>query len=330
MKNVSLFGYGKTTQALSKLFSNVVFYDDKCIKPFTDKNGLIVKPSSEFNPKYSSLEITSPGITPTNSLILKAKNLQSEYDCFVDSTPLKIWISGTYGKTTTTQMMQHLLEKKGSVAGGNIGTPLVSLNQEAKIWILETSSFTMHYTNNTFPNIYVLLPLSPDHLSWHGSMKEYEEAKLKPIYSMKGGEVAIVPKKYANIKTNAMIISYENEEDIATYFKIDSSKVNVYGAFLMDALLAMAVDKILFDEIDYEKINSFKLDAHRQEEFKDSQNRLWVNDTKATNLDATIAAVNRYKNRFIHLILGGDDKGVNLNELFVFLAKTQLTIYAIG
>ena len=65
-------------------------------------------------------------------------------------------------------------------------------------------------------------------------------------------------------------------------------------------------------------------------QFKDSQNRLWVNDTKATNLDATIAAVNRYKNKFIHLILGGDDKGVNLNELFVFLAKIQLTIYAIG
>jgi UDP-N-acetylmuramoylalanine--D-glutamate ligase len=330
MKNVSLFGYGKTTQALSKLFSNVVFYDDKCIKPFTDENGLIVKPSSDFNPKYSSLEITSPGIAPTNQLILKAENLQSEYDCFIDSTPLKIWISGTNGKTTTTQMMQHLLEKKGSVAGGNIGTPLANLNQEAKIWILETSSFTMHYTNKALPNIYVLLPLSPDHLTWHGSMKEYEESKLKPIYSMKEGEVAIVPKKYANIKTNAMIISYGNEEDIASYFKIDSSKVNFHGAFLMDALLAMAMDKILFDEIDYEKINSFKLDSHRQEELKDLQNRLWVNDTKATNLDATIAAVNRYKNKFIHLILGGDDKGVNLNELFVFLAKTQLTIYAIG
>ena len=259
MQNVSLFGYGKTTKALTKLYPIAIFYDDKCIKPFTDENGLIVKPSSDFNPKYSSLEIASPGIAPTNSLILKAKNLQSEYDCFVDSTPLKIWISGTNGKTTTTQMMQHLLEQKGSVAGGNIGTPLASLNQKAKIWILETSSFTMHYTNIASPNIYILLPINPDHLSWHGSMKEYEEAKLKPIYSMKEGEVAIVPKKYANIKTNAMIISYKNEEDIASYFNIDSNKVNFHGAFLMDALLAMAVDKILFDEIDYEKINSFKL-----------------------------------------------------------------------
>jgi UDP-N-acetylmuramoylalanine--D-glutamate ligase len=330
MKNVSLFGYGKTTQALSKLFSNVVFYDDKCIKPFTDENGLIVKPSSDFNPEYSSLEITSPGIAPTNELILKAKNLQSEYDCFLDSSPLKIWISGTNGKTTTTQMMQHLLKNKGSVAGGNIGTPLADLNQVAKMWILETSSFTMHYTNKALPNIYVLLPLSPDHLSWHGSMKEYENAKLKPIYSMKEGEIAIVPKKYANIKTDAMIISYENENDISTYFKIDASKVNFHGAFLMDALLALAVDKILFDEINYEKINSFKLDAHRQEEFKDSQNRLWVNDTKATNLNATIAAVNRYKKKFIHLILGGDDKDVNLEELFVFLSTMQLTVYAIG
>ncbi len=330
MQRVSLFGYGKTTKALTKLFPDAIFYDDKAVKPFRDDNGFRVKPSSEFNPKYSDLEIPSPGIPPSNPLIIQAKNLISEYDCFAKNSPLSIWISGTNGKTTTTQMMQHLLKDKGSEAGGNIGTPLADLSQDADMWILETSSFTIHYTNLAVPNIYVLLPINPDHLSWHGSMDEYVKTKLKPIESMKEGEIAIVPSDYKNIKTSAHVIHYEDENDLASYFEIDTKKVNFKGAFLADALLAMAVDKMLFDRVNYEKINSFVLDPHRQEELRDSKNRLWVNDTKATNIDATIAALNRYKELHVHLILGGDDKGVDLSELFEYLKSCSVKIYNIG
>ncbi|EDZ62320.1 UDP-N-acetylmuramoyl-L-alanyl-D-glutamate synthetase [Sulfurimonas gotlandica GD1] len=330
MQRVSLFGYGKTTKAIAKVAKEAIFYDDKCTKPFRDENGFMVKPSSEFNAKYSQLEIPSPGIPPSNPLILKANNLISEYDYFTESSPLSIWISGTNGKTTTTQMMQHLLESKGSQAGGNIGTPLAELSLDAKMWILETSSFTMHYTNIATPNIYVLLPLSPDHLSWHGSMQEYVDAKLKPLATMKEGEVAIIPDAYKDVKTDAHIITYKDEKNLAERFGIDASRVNFKGAFLADALLAMAVDKVLFDKIDYKKINSFVLDPHRQEELRDAKNRLWVNDTKATNIDASIAALKRYKDSRIHLILGGDDKGVDLNELFVYLQNLNVSIYNIG
>ncbi len=330
MQRVSLFGYGKTTKALAKLFSNPVFYDDKCSKPFTDENGYKVKPSFDFDPNYSDLEIPSPGIAPSNPLIQKAKNLISEYDCFASAAPLTIWISGTNGKTTTTQMMQYLLKDNGSQEGGNIGTPLGELDQNAQIWILETSSFTIHYTKKAVPNIYVLLPITPDHLSWHGSMQEYIDAKLKPLLKMREGEVAIIPEAYKDVKTAAHLITYKDERDLASSFGIEIDKVGFKGAFLMDALLAMAVDKILFDKIDYEKINSFVIDPHRQEELRDSKNRLWVNDTKATNLDATIVALKRYKEQHVHLILGGDDKGVDLSELFVFLQKCNVKIYNIG
>jgi len=330
MSRVSLFGYGGTTKALTKVFPNAIFYDDKCTKPFTDENGFKVKPSSEFNAKYSDLEIPSPGIPPYHELIKKSTNLQSEYDIFADTTPLKIWISGTNGKTTTTQMMQHLLASKGSQAGGNIGTPLADLDADAKMWILETSSFTTHYTNKMRPNIYVLLPINPDHLSWHGSMQEYVEAKLKPIRDMQEGEVAIMPDVYKNIQTDAHIITYKDENDLASHFGIDSKKVKFKGAFLADALLAMAVDKILFDKSNYDAINSFELDPHRQEELFDAKKRLWVNDTKATNIDACIAALKRYKGTKIHLILGGDDKGVDLEELFDFLKNMEVKIYNIG
>jgi len=327
---VSLFGYGKTTKALAKVVKDAIFYDDKCLKPFRDEDGFMVKPSNEFNPKYSSLEIPSPGIPPSNQLIKNSKNIISEYDYFADAKPLKIWISGTNGKTTTTQMMQHLLASKGSVCGGNIGTPLAELNTEAKIWILETSSFTLHYTSIAAPNIYVLLPLSPDHISWHGSMKEYVDAKLKPLSFMKEGEIAIIPEIYKETPTAAHLITYKDEASLAEYFDIDVSKIEFKGAFLADALLAMSIDKILFDEIDYEKINTFTLEAHRQEELRDAKSRLWVNDTKATNLDATIAALKRYKDSYIHLILGGDDKGVELDELFLYMQNFSLSIYTIG
>ena len=330
MKRVSLFGHGSTTKPLAKIIPNAVFYDDKCKKSFNDEDGFLVKPSSEFDENCSDLEITSPGIPPSNALIKRAKNLISDYDYFTDTAPLKIWISGTNGKTTTTQMTQHLLKDKGSVEGGNIGTPLAKLDQNAAIWILESSSFTMHYTNIATPNIYALLPLSPDHLSWHGGMQEYINDKLKPVRMMKKEDIAIIPEAYKDIKTDAKLITYKDENDLASQFGIDSEKIKFKGAFLADALLAMVIDKTLNDRINYEQINSFTLDPHRQEELRDSKDRLWVNDTKATNLDATIAALKRYKDSYIHLILGGDDKGVNLDELFVFLQKQNLKIYNIG
>jgi UDP-N-acetylmuramoylalanine--D-glutamate ligase len=161
-------------------------------------------------------------------------------------------------------------------------------------------------------------------------MQGYIDDKLKPLAQMRVTDIAIVPDAYKNTPTKAKLISYKGEEDLAKIFEINANRVHFKGAFLADALLAMAVDKLLFGRIDYKKMNEFKLDSHRQEELRDFKNRLWVNDTKATNLDATIAAVKRYKDSFIHLILGGDDKGVDLSELFEYLKTVDLKIYAIG
>ena len=335
---ITLFGYGLTTKAIAKHYGPSTFYDDNVTKPFKDENQNAIKPSSEFNPKYSHLEVPSPGIPPQHPLIQQATNLMSEYDLFLgkrspytlEKKPFNIWISGTNGKTTTTQMLQHLLAAKGSLAGGNIGTPLAELDKDAPIWILETSSFTLHYTNEAKPNIYLLLPIAPDHLSWHGNYEEYYKAKLKPLASMREGEVAIVPKAYADIETDAFLITYESGEELAAHFGIDTNKVKFKGAFLLDAIMAMGVEKVLYDSLNYEKMNAFELDPHRQEELHDAQGRLWVNDTKATNIDATLAALERYKDQPIHLILGGDDKGVALEPLFKALIQYELNIYTLG
>ena len=330
-KKPTLFGYGLTTKALAKkLGGGCIFFDDRCEKTYTDENNNTIRPSHEFNPDNSSLEVTTPSLPPQHPLIQKANHLLSEYDYFDEMMPFSIWISGTNGKTTTTQMLTHLLESRGAMSGGNIGTPLADLDENASIWVLESSSFTLHHTQYASPDIYLLLPITPDHLDWHGTPEAYEADKLRPLLTMKEGELALVPKGLNLPKTNAYVVEYDSDAFLCDYFNLDMSKLHYKGAFLQDALLSLAITKVLFDETNYDLLNTFKRDAHRQEEFYDAQGRLWVNDSKATNLDATIQAVKGYADKHIHLILGGDDKGVDLTPLFKAIQTLNLTLYTIG
>ncbi len=315
-QSLRILGKGKTALALKQRFKNACFYDDSDF--------------DRYDISCEDLTIVSPGIPPHNEMIKKAKNLYSDYDLFYDSMPLCIWISGTNGKTTTTQMTQYLLEEKNSVCGGNIGTPLSCLDEDKSIWILETSSFTLHYTKIARPNIYVLLPISEDHISWHGSFEEYQKAKLKPLDLMSEEQIAIIPKEFEDYPSDSYKIVYENTDDLCTKFGINKEKITFKEPFLQDAVLSLCVQKILFDTIDYKKINTFKVDAHKIEEIKDSKGRLWINDSKATNVDATLKALIPYKNKKIYLILGGDDKGANLTPLFKDIKNLDIEIYAIG
>ncbi|EIF50629.1 UDP-N-acetylmuramoyl-L-alanine--D-glutamate ligase [Sulfurovum sp. AR] len=327
----TLFGYGLTTKAIAKkLGGGCTFFDDNVTEAYTDEAGNHILPSALFDPEKSLLEVTTPSLKPDHPLIRSAKNLLSEYDYFEKEMPFSIWISGTNGKTTTTQMLTHLLAKRGALSGGNIGTPLAELDPNAPIWVLESSSFALHHTKTASPDIYLLLPITPDHLDWHETPEAYEADKLRPLLTMKEGELALVPKGLNLPKTHAYVVEYDSNAFIEAYFGLDSSQLRFKGAFLQDALLALAVTKVLFDEADYDLMNAFILDAHRQEEFKDAKGRLWVNDSKATNLDATIQAVKGYADKHIHLILGGDDKGVDLTPLFEVMEPLNLTLYTIG
>jgi UDP-N-acetylmuramoylalanine--D-glutamate ligase len=327
----TLFGYGLTTKAIAKkLGGGCTFFDDNVKEAYKDEAGNHILPSHLFDPEASELEVTTPSLKPDHPLIKSAKNLLSEYDYFAKEMPFSIWISGTNGKTTTTQMLTHLLEKRGALSGGNIGTPLAELDTNAPIWVLESSSFALYHTKTASPDIYLLLPITPDHLDWHDTYEQYEADKLRPLLAMKEGELALVPKGLDLPKTHAYVVEYDSNEFIAEYFNLDSTQLRFKAAFLQDALLALAVTKVLFDEADYTLMNTFTLDAHRQEELKDAQGRLWVNDSKATNLDATVQAVKGYADKHIHLIMGGDDKGVDLTPLFESMKSLNLTLYTIG
>jgi UDP-N-acetylmuramoylalanine--D-glutamate ligase len=313
---IRVLGKGLTAQAIKDKFANAILYDDKDFNLYDTSSD---KPT-----------IVSPGIPPSNEMVKRSKNIQSDYDLFSDEMPFSIWISGTNGKTTTTQMCQHLLNKYNSLCGGNIGIPLSALDVNASIWILETSSFTLHYTNKAKPCLYILLPISEDHITWHGSFKHYQEAKLKPLQYMSEGEIAIIPEAFKDYPTKAHKITYSSSDDLCKEFNIEKEKIKFNEPFLLDAILAMSCEKILFDKINYEMINTFTIDEHKIEEFYDKDKRLWVNDSKATNVDATINALIPYKKKKIHLILGGDDKGANLIPLFENIKDLDLIVYAIG
>lgn len=315
-EKIRILGKGITALALKDKFPNATLYDDN------DFN--------EYDSNSNEYTVVSPGIPPYNNMVLNSKNLISDYDLFASVMPFSIWISGTNGKTTTTQMCQHLLCEYSSIYGGNIGVPLSHLDEKAPIWILETSSFTLHYTNKTKPNIYILLPISEDHITWHGSFEEYKNAKLKPLSLMNENDIAIIPAEFKDFKTNAHVITYKNSDDLCEHFKIDKNEIKFKEPFLLDAILAMATKKIIFDEIDYELINEFVIDKHKVEEFKDNKNRLWIDDSKATNVDATINAIVPYNDKNIHIILGGDDKGANLVPLFENIKNLNIYVYAIG
>lgn len=317
----SLFGYGLTTKAIAKEGGFNIF-DDNFKEIKKDEFGNTLLPSHLFNPNSSTLEITSPGIPPDNPLIKKAKNLISEFDYYYKKEIFQIWVTGTNGKTTTTQMIHFLLKDIADI-GGNIGIPLANLKKD--IWIIEASSFQLYYTKYAKPNIFIILPIKEDHLSWHKTFNNYVEAKLSPLKRMTPRDIVILPKEF-NVKTDAFKITYENEKDLINYFQF--KEISFKEPFLLDELLAKAVYKILF--LKEKSLKDFKIDEHKLEEIIDKLGRVWVNDSKATNVDATINALKRYKNKKIFLIIGGVDKGQNFDELFSYMQKLDIKIFIIG
>lgn len=343
---ISIFGYGVTTTPLVSFLNQqghkLAIYDDRFTKITTDEIGNTFLPPSEFHPAQSDQEILSPGIPPSHPLVQRAQNLLSEYDYFdgllqADSinTPHIVWISGTNGKTTTTEMTTLILQNLGAQSGGNIGTPLATLYaQKPRIWILETSSFMLHYTHKATPQIYALLPIREDHITWHGSFENYVESKLSPLSRMGSTSFALIPDELASHPLaqgyKGTLITYASSKDLSAKLQIDSESIQFKEPFLLDSLLALGIAKLGFGADDINVLNTFRIGAHRIAEFYDQSGQLWVDDSKGTNVDATIEAIRRYLGWHIIIILGGDDKGANLTPLFEFMRDKDIEIVSIG
>lgn len=333
---IALLGFGKTNQALLKYINaqgiGCVISDDAFQEESRDEFGNIF--TQDFARFETTMQIPSPGIPPYNTMIKQSSNLVSEYDYILSQIHEKqIWVSGTNGKTTTTEMLEWVLRDFGGMSGGNIGTPLAVLAEyKPRIWILETSSFSLHYTRRVSPQCYILLPLSEDHISWHGNYEAYIRDKLGVLERMSEESVAFIPK---NLQSHTRgfkgrVFLYEDSKDLADAFGINLEKIPFKEPFLLDALLALCGAEVVCGQSRVEAIKDYKIGGHKIEEFRDSRGRLWVNDSKGTNADASIWALRTYKGRKIFLILGGEDKGADLSDLFKEMQGEDIEIFAIG
>ena len=147
------------------------------------------------------------------------------------------------------------------------------------------------------------------------------------------------PDMFVKVDGNKLIISDKREPKyVLFHFDVNINKNKEHLFFALDDRKSvyikdrrLNIDNCVFD-INNSRIyiNGTSDEKNKLEEIKDSQNRLWVNDTKATNESAVMAALNRYKDKKIHLIIGGDDKGVDLSNLFDFMKGFDIELYAIG
>lgn len=261
------------------------------------------------------------------------------------SKPKIIAVTGTNGKTTTVHLIHHLLKTAGkqSVLAGNVGTPLLQcLDKIAAetFLVLEVSSYQLESTPSLRPDCAVWLNVTEDHLDWHESFEAYVSAKAKLIRQtapeglvIYNGEDAIVSQCVLQIPSPRLVFSVKRKvplggfvEEGVLYVKMKPSaetlqfpleKVLLKGIHSWENMLAslLAVSPFISDPKLLQKgLETFEPLPHRMQEIRKKEGILYINDSKATNVGATLKAFLGTKKPIIW-IAGGRDKGGNLEPL---------------
>jgi UDP-N-acetylmuramoylalanine--D-glutamate ligase len=284
------------------------------------------------------------GLQPISDLeILYHSNPQARY----------VGVTGSNGKSTTTALLGHILKECGKSVevGGNIGIPVMHLNPLTKdgTYVLEVSSYQLETSPNLHFNISILLNITPDHLDRHGGMEGYIEAK-KLIYknstpndtliigvddepctkiyeSLKdSGSVGLIPISVTKVLSHGIYVSeeilYENRNPVMDLKQFDRLRgghnwQNIAAAY--GALRSMNVDP----EHIREGIASFPGLAHRQQVVATHENVLFVNDSKATNVEAVAKAFEAYQDFPIYWLLGGQPKEGGITSLKPYFSNVK-------
>ena len=251
-------------------------------------------------------------------------------------------VTGTNGKTTTVTLLGLLLKEKFSRVGvgGNIGVPLceVALEVGAGGYLAaEISSYQMEATKNFKPHISAILNITPDHLKRHGSMEVYQAMKER-IFAQQTAEDFLILNyddertreiknraackvlyfsrqveldEGAFVKNNRLVIKFDGTHELCTIdelgIKGGHNVENALAAALMAFLAGVDVDKIS------KVLKSFQGVEHRIEFVKEIGGVKYYNDSKATNTDSAIKALETFAGHIV-LIAGGDDKGTDLTD----------------
>jgi len=247
-----------------------------------------------------------------------------ELACQFLTKPL-IAITGTNGKTTTTTLIGEMLKAAGkSIAvAGNIGLPLIEIDDKGLDYIVvEISSYQLEGSRAFHPHISVILNIQPDHLERHHTMTEYIKQKTKIFLNQTGDDYLVFneadPQVAAMVAgASAKLIGFDQQRanEIIT---LKPEEIKIPGRHNLENALAAAQVAYLCGvkkEIVAQVLKHFPGVEHRIE-YVDTINGVeYRNDSKGTNPDSTMVALETFAGRGIVLILGGKDKGVDLMPL---------------
>ena len=301
----------------------------------------------------TNFAITSPGIPPKSEIIqkLRQKNIPviSEIEYAYRNTNIPfIVITGTNGKTTTTALVSHILSKNFSApVCGNIGVPPSSLIDENHDFLVcEVSSFQSEMTKEFKAKIACWTNFTPDHIDWHGGLENYFKAKAKLFIGSQAPEYSVLnaqDKRLAEFSKECKnVVMFDDDKDCyiknnAIFYKGEEiitfsdcplighhNHQNVMCGIVIAKLVGMKNEDIR------ERIMSFKAPEHRLEKVREIDGITFYNDSKATNPEASIVAIDSFNDVDVALILGGRDKNTDLTEMCNSINKHIHTVLLIG
>jgi UDP-N-acetylmuramoylalanine--D-glutamate ligase len=298
--------------------------------------------------------VLSPGINPSVPLVQTLQQAgvplfgELELAYHFCECPI-VAITGTNGKTTTTELIDAVLRAGGkrTMASGNIGTAFstaVRESAELDAMVLEVSSFQLEHIVDFRPRISVHLNLTPDHLDRYASMEEYELAKWQIFRNQTADDYAIVNANLRLPQMAAQRITFSVTGQVAAYQLqegwlmaggervLEQSRTHLIGphnAENMLAALAVADLYAIPREAALAALITYRPLPHRLENVGEIDGVIFLNDSKATNIDALEKAL-LAMDRPVVLLAGGKDKGLDFNGLVPLLRKKAKAVVLIG
>jgi UDP-N-acetylmuramoylalanine--D-glutamate ligase len=315
---------------------------------------VICGPDADRDSNDYDLVVTSPGIDPASAL---GRNFWSRKVEIIGELELGwrsceapvIAVTGTNGKTTTTEMLAQMLNQCGqkTIACGNIGKPLSEVAREKikyDVLTVEVSSFQLETIREFHPSIALWLNFAPDHLDRYRSVGDYRSAKLRLFKNQTSDDVAIVNASESLPELRARKITfsaYTNRADFrlsegAILFEnqpvLRMNRTKLRGSHnienLMATLAAGHTRGLSFEQM-VPPLSAYEPQPHRCEFVRQIGGVDYINDSKATNLDAVEKAL-QAQTRPVVLIAGGKDKGFNYQPLRTLVKEKVRATILIG
>jgi len=309
------------------------------------------------------LIIPSPGVPADAPLLQTARlnGITSWSEIELAGRFLKgrlIGITGSNGKTTTTSLIEHILRSAGvpTILAGNIGTPLISIVEQTNdrtIAVAELSSFQLELIETFRPNISVFLNLTPDHLDRHHTFEAYGAAKTRIFENQTEADSAVLnaddPATTKRAPAKPQVFWFSRKQRVAQgafvreaeiIFRREGKDESVLkiqdiplaGAHNVENVLAAVAATRLADveaAAIAKGVRSFSGVEHRLEFVAEIGGVRYYNDSKATNVDATLKALDAFPGRIL-VILGGKDKGSDYTLLQAPLREKAILALLIG